>query len=266
MMMEEHKELIAKYNENNISDNELALLEQFIEKGEILLSQLEDVDKLQQLLPSIEDAEVSKTSDDNFYSMLAKESSKLKQGNEMIPGFITWWNSIRQSNYQWAYSVALVVFGIIGGYFWSLKSSATSEVQQLTAEVQQMKELMMLTMIEKESTTDRLKAVSLTSDMDTVSKGVSRALLTVLVNDENTNVRLAAIEALAPFSNDPEVRRELILAIKYQESPLVQLALAELMVSMKEKKSVKEFETIIKNENTPNEVKKELQSAMQALI
>lgn len=264
--MEEHRELIDKYNAGSVDDNELNKLEYLIENGEVDLTQLNDISKIQQLIPTIEHQEASTTADNNFYAMLATESDKVKQNEGLFAGLKFWWNRIWQSNYQWAYTIMVLLIGVSGGYFWSIKSAPNTEVQQLTAEVQQMKELMMLTMIEKKSTTDRLKAVSLTTDMDTVSNRVSTALLLVLKTDENTNVRLAAIEALAQFANDPKVRQELVLAIKYQESPLVQLALAELMVSIKEKKSIKEFETIIENRNTPNEVKKELQSAMQALV
>lgn len=264
--MEEYSELINKYNAGSIDNNELKKLEQLIESGEVDLTQLNDITKVQQLIPVIEHHEVSAATDENFYSMLASESAKVKQKEDSFSGLTSWWNTLWQSNYQWAYTIALLLVGVLGGYFWSTKSDSSTEVQRLTAEVQEIKELMMLTMIENKSTTDRLKAVSLTSEMVTVSKNVSTALLTVLKNDENTNVRLAAIEVLAQFASDPAVRKELVLSIKYQESPLVQLALAELMVSLKEKKSIKEFETIIENENTPKEVRQELQSAMQALV
>ena len=264
--MNKHEELIDKYNANTIEEKELIELERLIESGEVDLTLLNDITKVQQLMPTMEHHEVSATTDENFYTMLASESAKVKQKEEIFSGVTSWWNRLWQSNYQWAYTIVLLLVGVLGGYFWSTKSASSIEVQTLTAEVQEMKELMMLTMIEKKSTTDRLKAVSLTTDMVTVSEKVSSALLLVLKTDENTNVRLAAVESLAQFVNEPTVRQELVLAIKFQESPLVQLALAELMVSINEKTSIKEFEIIIENENTPKEVKQELQSAMQALV
>jgi len=62
------------------------------------------------------------------------------------------------------------------------------------------------------------------------------------------------------------VRMGLIASIQYQKSPLVQLALAELMVALKEKKSVKAFKDIIESDETPSEIKVALENAMQVLI
>jgi len=263
--MSKHDDLILKYNSNELTNDEQMELEQLIEQGAIELSELDDVENIHKMMPYIEIEKVNKSMDVNFYSMLADE--KLKS----IPwqpsqSFSIWWSSIWQSKFQWGYSFVLVLIGLGTGLFWQPSGSSDNEVLQLTTEVQQMKEMMLLNMLDKSATTDRLMAVSLTSGMDTVSNKVASALIDVLRNDDNTNVRLAAINALAQYTNNFNIREDLIFSIKFQDSPLVQLALAELMVMMKEKKAVKEFEVIIENENTPKEVIRELQSAMQTLI
>ena len=76
----------------------------------------------------------------------------------------------------------------------------------LGQEVSDLKELMMLSLLEKESATERLKAVSLTQEMDQASQKVTSALLQTLNNDDNVNVRLAALDALKPYSSDGNVR------------------------------------------------------------
>jgi len=122
-----------------------------------------------------------------------------------------------------------------------------------------------LTMLEKESATERLKAVSLTSEMSNVSSKVTNALLQTLNNDENINVRLEALEAIKPFVRDSRIRAELVRSIAKQESPLVQVALAELMVALQEKSSVKELQKILQRERTPQEVKKRIEESIKTM-
>jgi HEAT repeat protein len=126
--------------------------------------------------------------------------------------------------------------------------------------------MLMLSMLEKESATDRLKAVSLTSDLDKVSKKVTDALIQTLNNDPNVNVRLATLEALGEYAKSPDVRVQLVKSIPAQDSPLVQMALAELMVALHEKSSVNELKKIMEGESTPKEVKQKIKESIDVLI
>ena len=128
------------------------------------------------------------------------------------------------------------------------------------------KEMMMLSLLEKESATDRLKAVSLTGEFSNASEQVTHALLKTLTMDDNVNVRLAALDALRPYAANSAVRAELIRAIAKQDSPLVQIALAELMAALQEKSSLKEFEKLLKDDKTPSEVKKRIKEKIEVLI
>jgi hypothetical protein len=126
--------------------------------------------------------------------------------------------------------------------------------------------MMMLTLLEKESATDRLKAVSLTSDLDHASKKVTNALIETLNNDPNVNVRLASLEALYEYAGNPDVRVKLVKSISHQDSPLVQIGLAELMVALKEKSSVNELRKIMDEQSTPKEVKQKIKESIEVLI
>jgi HEAT repeat protein len=121
-------------------------------------------------------------------------------------------------------------------------------------------------MLEKESATERLKAVNLSTEMDEPSKKVTEALIETLNKDEQVNVRLAALEALKPYLRDANVRKALVESIANQESPMVQVALAEVMVALQAKESIDAFEKIIENEETPDDVKKRIEESIQTLI
>ena len=139
------------------------------------------------------------------------------------------------------------------------------QIVQLSQEISDLKEMMMLSLLEKESATDRLKAVSLTQGMDQVSKQVTGALLQTLNNDDNVNVRLAALDALRPYSKDGQIREALVRSIALQKSPLVQVALAELMAELQEKGAINEFEKILKDGETPADIKKKIRESIQVI-
>jgi HEAT repeat protein len=162
-------------------------------------------------------------------------------------------------------AAVLILSGFSVGYF--LQSPAQkNEVVELSQEVSDLKEMMMLSLLEKESATQRLKAVSLTSEMNEVSDKVTNALFLALNQDENINVRLAALEAIKPYVGKSSVRTKLIESIDSQTSPLVQVALAELMVSIQEKKSVNALKQLLDKESTPSEVKDRISESIKILI
>ena len=55
------------------------------------------------------------------------------------------------------------------------------------------------------------------------------ALLESVRNDPNVNVRLVALEALARQIDSPRVRAGLIDSLPRQDSPMLQVALAEIL-------------------------------------
>jgi uncharacterized protein (UPF0147 family) len=136
---------------------------------------------------------------------------------------------------------------------------------QMGKQISSMREMMMLSLLEKESATDRLKAVNLTQDMDQVSKTVTSALLETLNNDENVNVRLAALDALRPYSKDGQIREALVRSITEQKSPLVQVALAELMAALQEKGAIDAFNKILQDTETPSDIKKKIKESIQEI-
>lgn len=252
-------ELVAKYNEGLADPAEVKLIEQLIESGELELTQLRELAGLDEQIQKIEVPIPSIHLDDQFYAALANEKKVLKTKTSFsMPD----WNFLFP---RLAFATVLVLIGFSAGYFIQ-SPSENREVSQLTQEVSELKEMMMLSLLEKESATQRLKAVSLTSEMDQVSEKVTNALFATLNNDENVNVRLAALEALTSYSKDSAVRAKLIGSIATQDSPLVQMALAELMVSIQEKKSVEALKQLLQNDKTPKEVKTKISESIKVLI
>jgi hypothetical protein len=250
-MENQMQELIVKYNEGLADPAEVKQIEQALEKGTIKLTDLRQLNDLDRQISEAADPVPSLDLDARFAAMVAREK-------ELLPVSRT-----RSLWPQLAVAASLAMAGFLAGY-WIQKP--TGDVKLLAQQVNEMKEMMMLTLLEKESASDRLRAVSLTSDMPEVSDKVSRALFQTLNSDPNVNVRLAAIEAIRPYTKNNKVREVLIQSIALQDSPLVQVALADLMVAIQARQSVIELKKIIANERTPKDVREKIRKNIEVLI
>jgi HEAT repeats len=259
MEQEKINELLAKFNAGLADADEVKIIEQLIEAGEMELTQLQEISRLQSQVAKIETVTPSQRLDEQFHKMLAEE--KKQHGGKSVSLSVNWSKLFPRL----AMAASLLIAGFVVGYFLKGPSQHKS-VSELTQQVGELKEMMMLAMLEKESATERLKAVSLTSDMNQVSKKVTSALFKTLNGDENVNVRLAALDVLMNYAKDGEVRAELIKSISLQDSPLVQIALAELMVTLQEKKSVTELKKLLQSDKTPKEVKGKIEKSIDVLI
>lgn len=254
------EELIAKYNEGLADPAEINELERLIEEGRVPLTALGNLSQLDDKVMAAPDAQPSMEVDNRFYAMLKEEQRKASKGSLSFQ----WpqWNLLAP---RLAFATVLLIAGFATGYLWN-RPQEKSDVVSLTKEVTDLKEMVMLSLIEKESATDRLKAVSLTSEMSQASKKVTEALIKTLNEDGNVNVRLAALDALRPYVRESNVREAIIRSIASQSSPMVQVALAELMVELQEKKSVKELRKLLEEEATPKDVKQRIEESIQVLI
>ena len=125
--------------------------------------------------------------------------------------------------------------------------------------------MMMLSLLENPAASERLRAVSYTEEINEVDDKVVDALLTTLNNDANVNVRLVTLEALAKLADNVKVREGLVQSITQQESPLVQSALADIMVKLQEKRSVKPLRQLLRDDNLNHLVKGKIEQSIREL-
>jgi len=253
------EELIAKYNEGLADPSEILQLELMIESGDIELTSLRELARFDESIDKLKEPIPSRSLDSKFYDLLSKETRKSKKFD-----FSSWF-TFESWIPKLSVSVVLIVAGFIGGTMLQ-KNTGGGEVKELAKEVSGLKEMMMISMLEQESATDRLKAVSLSEEIQGPSKKVTEALFKTLNADPSVNVRLAALDALNNYAKSPSVREGLVRSIAQQDSPLVQVALADLMVTMQEKSSVKELRKILQQKSTPKEVKKRIEESIKVLI
>lgn len=131
-----------------------------------------------------------------------------------------------------AASVLLVALGLAAGWWWrgaSLPAApaapdTSAQIASLRREVETTQRAV-LSLLRQSSPSTRLQGVVDSTNVPSDDGAVRQALLEVLENDPNPNVRLAAIDALARPGADAS--GALVEAFHYQSSPLVQIALMD---------------------------------------
>ena len=77
---------------------------------------------------------------------------------------------------------------------------------------------------------------------------------------------MVTLDALVKFSREPAVREGLIESIMQQESPLMQSAIADVMVKLQEKRSVKPLQELLNRKDLNETVKNKIKESIHQLI
>jgi HEAT repeat protein len=144
--------------------------------------------------------------------------------------------------------------------------AATSvQVQALSEQLHEMRQMMMLSLLQNPSASQRMKAASYASESRTISPDILAALLTTLNNDPNVNVRLTTLDALTQYARNAAVREGLIQSILMQDSPLMQAALADVMLKLQEKRAIPSFKKLLQDKGLNDMVRSRIEQVITRL-
>ena len=169
----------------------------------------------------------------------------------------------RQPAWQMAISFALLAIGVGVGY--ELRP-AGSEVAQLRGEVSGMRQMVALSLMQKQSAGERLRGVSWAYRAESSDTEVLSALLSAVNNDPSVNVRLAAVESLHAFGASPVARTAIVQSIPKQTTPLVQIALIDLLVDLKVSEGSTELKRLSTDETVDASVRERAKWALGKLL
>lgn len=177
-----------------------------------------------------------------------------KNWHEVVNVWLEKWLP-RQPIFQFATAIILLFIGVVIGSRLNLVKSHNGEMVQLRSEVQNMRRMVAMSLLKQQSPSERLEGVSLSYQLEQPNSEILNTLLHTLNYDPNVNVRLATVDALYLFSDRPLIRQGLIESLSEQESPLVQIAIIDLLVEIREKRSIKALRQLIENNHLYNEVR-----------
>jgi hypothetical protein len=279
------EELIIDYlDDKTRSQKELP---EKLKQAGIDLNEIENLKDLYKILDDIPVPLPGESLDEKFYSLLRKPRLRLQM--MQVPGLAegllkpaeikrietlenirpvsekiksTFWSSLFP---KLAYSTLLIALGLAIGRWLLPEYGYEARLTHMSKEILEFKEISALALLNQSSSLDRIKGVNSITVLKEADSRIINSLLYTLNNDPNTNVRLVTIDALAQFVKKPEVRQGLIQSITRQESPLVQIALADLMVSLKEKNSIEQFRTLLSNKELNYTAKARIEECLKEL-
>jgi hypothetical protein len=188
-------------------------------------------------------ADIRRTFDDMLaQEILLQESSKVRSLNVM-------W-------YRIAAAVLLLITGVSAGIW--ISNSRNDQERVAMEKQEQLKISRTVSMMQDQnSAAQRILGMKSAISNDDIDSTLFRILIKTLNSDPNTNVRMAALDGLLKFYDNPQVKAALISSLAIQDDPVLQIALIQVLVSRKESEVLKPLEKIVNDEETLPVVKDE---------
>ena len=229
---------------------------------------LKDMETLNKNLEQIPIPEPSEQMHKNFYNMLEEEKSRLSKVNPLVESILLRIEQLLAPVFlsRVAYIFLLIFAGWTAGYWIIPNRQFEVRTGILMNEIKEMRETITLTLLQQPKATERLKAISYTNEVVNPDIKVIMALLNTLDRDPNINVRLGSLDALVEYVGNPVVREGLINSITKQDSPLVQVALADIMIALQEKRSVPELKKLLEKRDLNETAKERLEQSIKILL
>lgn len=194
-----------------------------------------------------------------FYAMLEEYRAK--------PAKARWteWFTFRRPAFAASFSAALLLIGLGAGWLLSRGRMGGPGYASLSREVQDMRQQVALSLLSKPSASDRIQGIGYSAEVKNPNDATLAALLKAVDSDPNPNVRLAAVDALYLFRDRPGVRESLVKSLSVQSYPLVQVALIDFLVEVRETRAIEALKKLIGAGELTPEVKKRAEQGLKQI-
>jgi hypothetical protein len=186
-----------------------------------------------------------------FHAALAAYEER---GDAIERFFEAWWPS--GPALKAAFAASLLIAGVLIGRGWP--ASTQGDLDALRSDVQ----MLGLALLDHQSASERLLGVAWAQRSESEPMVVD-ALLERVQFDPSLNVRLAAAEALRARLDRPEVGAGLAAALERQDSPLLQVTLAEALLESGRGDGVAAVRRLLERERLDPSVRDYLRTALQ---
>lgn len=240
----------SEYLENSLSEVANSEVEHHLKTCTDCQEELEEVKSFLNILDNDKMETPSANLKLNFEKMLAQEIEDHQPKVVQLQPKTDWKTYVRV-----AASILIVLSAFLLGKY---QADNSSPIENQTAEV--------LTLLEDTSASKRILAVTNAEEFSIKDTKIIKALIDRLFFDKNTNVRLAAAEALSKFSSEIIVRDALIKSLETDKNTSVQIEVISILSNIQEKRAIEPMEKMLKNEETPQYVKQQLQLNLSSLL
>lgn len=247
---------IIDYIDGKGSEEERVAVERELAQNEEFYTLYEQLREVMQAMDQAAALEPSSRLKGSFESALQKEIDANKKSKVIFFSPVL---------YRIAAGVVLLMAGVTIGYWVNKNNEQERQLAEMKLEMEKNRQVMLAMIDNQQSASQRMQGVSVAYELKEADDEVVTVLVKTMNEDGNTNVRLAALEALSKFSHEPGVRKALLQSMSSQKDPVVQIALIQIMVKLKEKGVVKELEKMTKDGSTMKAVKDEAYSGILKL-
>jgi len=195
-----------------------------------------------------------------FYAML----EEFKSADAPRPAWREWF-SFRRPAFAASFSVLLLLVGLGAGWLMNGGPAGRQKYASLSSEVQNMRQEMAVSLLGRPSATERIQGVGYTAGVERPNDATLAALFDAVDRDPNPNVRLAAVEALYLFRDRPGVRESLVKSLSVQTYPLVQVALIDFLVEVREARAAAALKALVEGDELTPEVKKRAEQGLKQI-
>ncbi len=260
MTSEEIRLLIPQYLSGELKPQELALFEEELHTSSELRIEVEELRLVWEGLGLLPEEHPSAGMRARFYQRL---NAAVRDGTNAHAEKRSWW---RSGVFQ-QIAAALVLFsaGLFVGRSQPEGRATSGEVQQLQTQVQTLRQTVALSLLDRQSATSRLEGISWSSRVERPDRELLSTLINTLNDDPNVNVRLASLDALEKYADDNSVRKALLDSISVQDSPLVQIALIDAMVHIRDTDAKNEFRKLTRDAEINAAVRQRAQWGLEKL-
>lgn len=197
-----------------------------------------------------------------FEKMLENEKKKISEKEKIIPINTEKKNAFLRKFLKVAAVVSLLLCSYFLGKFHQTERSTTtitnnSETEDLQNE--------MLALLNNTSASKRIQGVSYFESQPDLDEEIINALRDRMFNDNNSNVRLTAVEALGKFTHSETVKNSLISALKSEKDPVIQIAIIQILVQIQEQKAVEPMQNLLDNKETEPYVKEQINELLPSI-
>jgi hypothetical protein len=262
MTSEEFRYLIPGYLSGGLTPEEKNIFEKRLETDGELRREVAELEAVWKDLDEVDEQQPSPFLRARFYQKLNEISDREAR---LARGAFAWWKPglaglVRQA----LVAIGLFALGLFVGRDRS-SSPSRDQVAQLHNQVQELRQTVALSLMDRQSATSRLEGVSWSMQVDQLDPELLKALLEALNHDPNTNVRLASLDALEKFTRDKDVRQALVNSIRQQDSPLVQIALIDSLVHIQDRGAADELRKLTQDRALNSAVQERARWGLQKL-
>ncbi len=260
MECEKIQNRIVDYIENTMSKKERMEMKTHVETCNSCQGEMQ---QMQEFLSQVANEDLEKPSENlrlNFEKMLAEE--KLLQQSKVV-------KLNPKGNWKMFLQIAATVVLVLSSFFigrYQNSERHDAKVAKLETESLMNKQNTILALMNNQSASKRIQGVEYLEEFTNLDPEIIEAIVKRMLNDENTNVRLTAVNALQGFISSEKVKDGFIKALDTEKDPAIQIALIQSLAKIQAKKALKPMQQLLEQEETQPFVKKEIKIALSNII